>query len=119
MPKTPAGKGRSYVSLYLPTDLHKRLGRVAKAKDVSVNKLCYQLLADGLEHEEMMVTAMTDPVVMPAIMKALSEPSVLASMLRAMKHEVSADQLELFEQQIVAATAVTPALQAKRKARKQ
>jgi hypothetical protein len=103
---TRTGKGRTYMTVYVSDALAKRLTRLARAKDVSRSKLAEQLLADGVEHEETMVAAMTDPVVMPAIMKALAEPSVLASMMRAMRADLSDDQLQLFEKQIAAAQAV-------------
>lgn len=122
---TGVGKGKAFLNVYAPADLKRRLERVAKARSVTLSKLVISLLEEAIDHEEQMVKAVTNPVLMGAVMHAMSDPAVMSAMLRSMRQDLSDAELDLFRQQmdavnILAGKGETPATQQpKRKGKKQ
>jgi hypothetical protein len=65
-----------------------------------------ELAEEAIGQEELMAAAMSDPVVMPAITQALSKPEVLNALLRAMRADLTDEQMSLFSQGVKAAQEV-------------
>ena len=61
-------------SISLPEALIKRLDRLAKAAGSSRSELIRELIEDGLDQQETMIRATSDPVLMGAFGRALSDP---------------------------------------------
>lgn len=93
-------------SISLPEALIKRLDRLAKAAGSSRSELIRELIEDGLDQQETMIRATSDPVLMGAFGRALSDPAVLRSLMTGLRSELSDDQMELFRQRVEAVQAV-------------
>lgn len=115
------------ISLRLPADLLGRVDALAGAKHETRSAMIEHLLRDAIDSEELLVRAMTDPIVAPAILGAMAQPEVLRAMTATMRQQLTDEQLQLFtksmhalEQQTrtpAAAKAATPRRRPKQKKR--
>lgn len=98
------GPGKMLLTIYIDVDLVKRIDRLSSSEDVSRSKYVERVLADSIEQEELTVRTMTDPVVAPAMMKALASPEVMRAMLSMIRQDLTDEQLSLFQQTMHAAS---------------
>ena len=84
------------LSITLDAELTKRVDRLAKAAKSNRSKVIEDLVADALEQHETMLKAATDPVVMGAMMRAMSDPGVLRGIATAVRSDLTDEQLKLF-----------------------
>jgi hypothetical protein len=108
------GDLKANCSVAFRPSLVKRLDRVAVVRGVSRSQLITDMIEAGLDDEELVAKAVSDPVVFPAMVQAFAQPGVMRALLDAIRAEVSEDQLKLF-QQAVQATAPGAAARARKK----
>ncbi len=84
------------VSLSLRNETLARVNALSKRLDQTRSWVADQLLTDALENAELVASATTDPVVMGAVVRAMSEPGVVRLLLGAMKADLSDEQFALF-----------------------
>lgn len=87
---------KTRISITIEPKLVRRLDRLAKSSKLSRSELIEQLCRDGMEDQEMMVKAFTNPVLVEAFGKAFANRDVLRAMTSTMGDELEDDQLELF-----------------------
>jgi predicted transcriptional regulator len=113
------GKRKIPVSVALAPDLVKRIDRMATALGKSRSELVMDLIAEGIDESELSAQAMTNPVIVQALMGAFGRPEVLRQMASTMKQDLTEDQLQLFQNAMAGMTAVVSANQSARKEKKQ
>lgn len=111
-------------SFSLRPETLRRVRALAELHGEKLSTIADQLLCDALDQAEIVSAATTNPVVMAAVAKAMSEPGVLRSMLDVMRTELSDEQLNLFTPPVVRERSATtpmrravPAKKTQRKAR--
>ncbi len=97
---------RSIISITIEPELLKRLDDLADAQGVARSQLIEKLISEGIEGEEMAVRALTNPVVMQAMVGAFRDPTVLRAMAVAVGQELSTEQLQLFQRAMGAVSEV-------------
>jgi predicted transcriptional regulator len=107
------------VSVALAPDLVRRIDRMATATGKSRSELVMNLIEEGIDDSELSAQAMTNPVIVQALMGAFGRPEVIRQMASTMKQELSEDQLKLFGQAMAGMTAVVSSQQPARKEKKQ
>ena len=95
-------------SFSLRPETLRRVKALAELHGEKISTMADQLLSDALDQAEIVSAATTNPVVMAAVAKAMSEPGVLRSMLDVMRTELSDDQLNLFTPPVRERSAATP-----------
>jgi hypothetical protein len=101
----------AYMNVYITADLKERLEKLARFEELSVSRLVGKLLRDSVEQEELVVKAMSDPVLGPAMASAFARPEVLRALGSVLREDLSDDQLRLFSavtHGVVAAAAANP-----------
>jgi predicted transcriptional regulator len=83
-------------SVALDPDLIKRLDRVSRASRLSRSELITDLVCAGLDQAENLIKVTSDPVLMAALGKVLTDPGVVRNMVSGLRSELSDEQLELF-----------------------
>lgn len=83
-------------SLRLDASLWTKLAVLAKAQHCSRSLLVERLLSDAIGQEQMIVSAMANPVFRDAMTRAVLTPGVMKSMSEAMTGEFNPEQLKLF-----------------------
>jgi hypothetical protein len=83
-------------SVALDLDLIKRLDRVARASRLSRSELITDLVVIALDEAENLIKLTSDPVLMGALGKVLTDPGVVRNMVSGLRSELSDDQLDLF-----------------------
>jgi hypothetical protein len=118
--KLPASKRKVKVSVALSPELIKRVDRMAKALGQSRSQVIEDLIDAGIQDSEITAAAMTNPVIVQALMGAFGRPDVIRQMASSMKQDLTEDQLHLFQNAMVGMTAaVTAQQQPKRIEKKQ
>jgi len=84
------------ISMSLKPDLVKRVDRLAKLEGLSRSSMTAQLLLDALEQQEMAIKATSDPVLMNAIARVMTEPGMMRAMFSGLRSELTDDQFQLF-----------------------
>jgi predicted transcriptional regulator len=87
---------KTKTSIALMPALIERLDRVARATRSSRSVVISDMIEAGLEQTEMMVKATSDPVLMRAVGKVLTDPGVLRQMVANLRGELTDGQLDLF-----------------------
>lgn len=85
------------ISFRMLDEVVLRLDAVAAARNVTRSKLMEELLIGALDDEERTIGMMTNPVISQAILGAIAQPEVLRAMSESMRHQLSDEQLELFQ----------------------
>jgi hypothetical protein len=67
---------------------------------MSRSQLITDIIEAGLDDEELVAKAVSDPVVFPAMVQAFAQPGVMRALLEAMKADVTEEQLNLFQQAV-------------------
>ncbi len=83
-------------SVALDGDLIKRLDRVARASRLSRSELICDLVWSSLDEAENWMEVTSDPVLIAAIAKALTDPGVVRNMVSGLRSELADEQLDLF-----------------------
>src|SRR5690349_7950213 len=92
------GRRKVKVSITLTPATARRVDRLGKMAGVGRSAMIEQLVVDSIEQTENVVKAATDPVLMNALAKVLTEPGMLGAMMSSLRTEVGDDQLQLFKQ---------------------
>jgi hypothetical protein len=83
-----------------------RLDRLAAANGQSTSSKIADLLADAVESAEIQMKLATDPVVAPAMMRAMMQPEILGAIANALRGDLTAEQMQTFEKAMGAASDV-------------
>jgi uncharacterized protein (DUF362 family) len=83
-------------SFSLRPETLRRVKALAELHGEKISTIADLLLCDALDQAEAVAAATTNPVVMAAVTRAMSEPGVLRSMVDVMRSSLSDDQLALF-----------------------
>jgi hypothetical protein len=103
------------ITITIPADTVRRIDRLAKMRGGrSRSETITDLCEEALEHAELAAAATSDPVVMGAFAKAMSEPGVLRSVLGALRSDLSDEQLALFTSRVEGLTASSSGKKRKR-----
>jgi predicted transcriptional regulator len=85
------------ITITLTPPIARRVDRLAKLGKLTRSECVEALLVDSLDQQEAVIQAATDPVLMNAIAKVMTEPGMMASMFSSLRSELSTDQLDLFK----------------------
>jgi len=89
---------RAIITVTIEPELLKRVDDLADVQGLPRSQLIEHLITQGINDEEIGVKAMTNPVVVNALMKSFRDPTVLRALANAVGEELSPDQLNLFRQ---------------------
>ena len=100
-------KRKNKTSIALPAALIARLDRLAKSAGTTRSEMIREMVEAGIDQTEMIVKATSDPVLLKAVGKVLTDPGVFRQMVHGLRSELSDQQLELFQARLGAAQAIT------------
>ncbi len=96
MKKIAASKRKVKVSVAMSGDLAKRIDRMAKVTGKNRSQTVQGLIEAAINDQETTASALSNPIIVNALVGAFGKPEVMREVMRQMREEVSEEQLELF-----------------------
>lgn len=89
---------KTRTTLTIDPGILKRATRAAKVQRISRSAWIEEAMRSHLEDQELMVKALSNPMLRDAFSQVFGKPEVIRQMIREMGQDLDDDQLDLFRQ---------------------
>ncbi len=87
---------RPHISISMEAEILKRVDKLVKLTKSNRSRLIQDLVSEGLDWNESSIRATSNPLVMGAFTRAMSEPGVMRGLATAMREDLTDEQMVLF-----------------------